>query len=96
MERMVTKMALVAGRVQGVGFRNFVQREARKLAVRGYAKNLDDGRVEVVAVGTVEAVGELMGVVAKGPRWAEVRHVEVRHIEATETPMLNCDGFEIR
>ena len=88
---MVTKMALVEGRVQGVGFRNFVQREARKLAVRGYAKNLDDGRVEVVAVGTVPAVEELMGVVAIGPRWAEVRNVEVH-----DTPMLNCEGFEIR
>ena len=88
---MVAKMALVEGRVQGVGFRNFVQREARKLAVCGYAKNLDDGRVEVVAVGTVAAVDELMGVVAIGPRWAEVRHVEVR-----DTSMLNCEGFEIR
>ena len=88
---MVAKMALIEGRVQGVGFRNFVQREARKLAVGGYARNLDDGRVEVVAVGTVAAVNELMGVVAKGPRWAEVRHVEVR-----ETSMLNCEGFEIR
>ncbi len=88
---MVAKLAVVRGRVQGVGFRNFVQRAARKLAVRGYAKNLADGRVEVLAVGTEEAVEELMGVVAKGPRWAEVRSVEVQ-----ERPMVNCEGFEIR
>ena len=88
---MVAKSAWVDGRVQGVGFRNFVQREARKLGVKGYAKNLADGRVEVLAVGTDEAVGELMGVVAKGPRWAEVRNIEVR-----ESPMVNCEGFEIR
>jgi acylphosphatase len=84
-------MAWVTGRVQGVGFRNFVQRAARGLGVHGYAKNLGDGRVEVLAVGNEAAVQELMGIVARGPRWAEVRHVEVQ-----ETPMLNCEGFEIR
>lgn len=88
---MIGRMALVSGRVQGVGFRNFVQREARKLGVTGYARNLADGQVEVLAVGTAEAVQELMGLVARGPRWAEVRHCEVR-----EAPMLNCEGFEIR
>lgn len=88
---MIGRIAWVTGRVQGVGFRNFVQREARQLGVAGYAKNLGDGRVEVLAVGVEAAVTELMGLVARGPRWAEVRHVEVR-----ESPMLNCEGFEIR
>ncbi len=88
---MIARTAWVSGRVQGVGFRNFVQRAARKLEVVGYAKNLGDGRVEVLAVGPVEAVGELMGLVARGPSWAEVRHVEVR-----ETPVLPCEGFDIR
>ena len=89
---MLRRLAYVTGRVQGVGFRNFVQREARRLAVRGYAMNLDDGRVEVLAMSLdPEALEELMGLVARGPRWAEVRHVEVR-----DSPMLNCEGFEIR
>ncbi len=88
---MIGRLAYVSGRVQGVGFRNFVYREARKLSVRGYAKNLDDGRVEVLAVGSEAEVQELMGLVARGPRWAEVRHCEVR-----ESPMVNCEGFEIR
>ena len=88
---MIGRRAWVTGRVQGVGFRNFVQREARKLGVRGYAKNLGDGRVEVLAAGKAQAVEELMGLVARGPRWAEVRHVEV-----VESPMLNYEGFEIR
>ncbi len=88
---MIGRLVFVTGRVQGVGFRNFVQREARKLGVCGYAKNLGDGRVEVLAVGTEAAVEELSGLLAKGPRWAEVRHVEVQ-----EGPMLNCEGFEIR
>lgn len=88
---MIGRLTYVTGRVQGVGFRNFVQREARKLGVTGYAKNLADGRVEVMALGADSAVLELIGLVAKGPRWAEVRHCEVR-----ETPMLNLEGFEIR
>jgi acylphosphatase len=88
---MIGRLAYVTGRVQGVGFRNFVQREARKLGVSGYAKNLGDGRVEVLALGDGNAVIELLGLVAKGPRWADVRHCEVR-----ETPMLNLEGFEIR
>lgn len=87
---MIGRLAWVTGRVQGVGFRNFVQREARKLGVQGYAKNLGDGRVEVLAVGTVEGVEELMGVVARGPRWAEVRQVKVK-----EAPMVNYEGFQI-
>lgn len=74
-----------------MGFRNFVQREARRLAVNGYARNLNDGRVEVLAVGAAAAVEDLVAWVSRGPRWAEVRHVEVE-----EAPMLNCEGFEIR
>ena len=87
---MIGRRAWVTGRVQGVGFRNFVQREARRLGVRGYAKNLGEGRVEVLAAGKAQAVEELMGLVARGPRWAEVRQVEVK-----EAPMVNCEGFQI-
>ncbi len=88
---MTGRLAYVSGRVQGVGFRNFVQREARRLGVQGFARNLADGRVEVQAFGEEAAVQELMGLVAIGPRWAEVRGLETR-----ETPMLNCEGFDIR
>lgn len=77
--------------MQGVGFRNFVRREAVRLGVEGYAKNLGDGRVEVLAVGPGEAVEALLGWVRQGPRWGEVRGVEVQ-----EGPMVNLGGFEIR
>lgn len=46
----------VYGQVQGVGFRYFTQQEALRLGIRGYARNLDDGSVEVVACGEDEAV----------------------------------------
>jgi len=88
---MIARTAWVSGRVQGVGFRNFVQRAARKLSLTGYAKNLSDGRVEVLVMGPVAAVDELMGIVARGPRWGEVRSVEV-----LEAALITCEDFDIR
>src|SRR5262245_56134137 len=56
----VAKRCLVAGRVQGVYYRASTQQHARSLGVTGYARNMPDGRVEVLAVGTVEAVDALI------------------------------------
>lgn len=58
-------IAWVYGRVQGVGFRYTTQYEAKKLGLTGYAKNLDDGSVEVVACGDEEQVEKLNAVVKK-------------------------------
>src|SRR5262245_32745815 len=66
----------VRGRVQGVGYRWFVQKSAGDLKLAGYARNLDDGRVEVYAVGTPEQLNELTGLLWKGPRMSAVRGVE--------------------
>jgi acylphosphatase len=66
----------IGGRVQGVGFRYFAQRAASRLGLTGYTRNLDDGRVEVYAVGSEEKLSELAGQLRKGPRWADVRGVE--------------------
>ncbi|MET0066434.1 MAG: acylphosphatase [Candidatus Thiodiazotropha sp.] len=62
----------VAGRVQGVFFRASAKHEAQRLGIRGYAKNLHDGRVEVVACGPVGAVDELREWLRKGPANARV------------------------
>lgn len=62
----------VRGRVQGVGFRFFVEIQAHRLGLTGYAKNLDDGRVEVYAAGGKRELDELNGLLWQGPRWAEV------------------------
>ncbi len=67
---------LIRGRVQGVGYRFFAQRAAEEAGVSGYARNLDDGRVEVYAVGTPEQLSLLAGRLWKGPRLADVRGVE--------------------
>ncbi|MBI2685354.1 MAG: acylphosphatase [Acidobacteria bacterium] len=67
---------LVRGLVQGVGFRRFVEREAVELSLAGWARNLADGRVEVLAQGPVSALDALQGRLWQGPRWSEVRDVE--------------------
>jgi len=66
----------VRGRVQGVGYRYFAQRAAPELGLTGYARNLDDGRVEVYAAGPAEKLAQLAPLLHRGPRWAEVRGVE--------------------
>ena len=71
----------IRGRVQGVGFRYFAQRAADGLGIHGYARNLDDGRVEVYAVGREDQLAELAGILHVGPRWADVRGVDEEEAE---------------
>ena len=67
---------LVSGRVQGVGFRWFVARHSRQLGLHGQARNLADGRVEVIVAGPAEGLEELARLLAAGPAHAEVTAVE--------------------
>lgn len=66
----------VYGRVQGVGFRAFVQRQARPLGLVGYARNLPDGSVEVLAEGSETSLNILHRHLHQGPRMARVDRVE--------------------
>ena len=67
---------LVSGMVQGVGFRWFVARHARSLGLAGYARNLPDGRVEVVVAGPDDALPELEQLLRAGPANAQVDRVD--------------------
>ncbi|MGC0849565.1 acylphosphatase [Pantoea agglomerans] len=79
--------AWVHGRVQGVGFRYSTQAEARTLGVLGYARNLDDGSVEVLAWGEAEQVDALIAwLKAGGPRSASVEKVLVEPYQPAEPP----------
>jgi acylphosphatase len=84
----IARKYVIRGRVQGVGFRYFVQRAADALGLRGHVRNLDDGRVEVYAVGSPEQLSELAGMLWKGPRMAEVRGVDEE-----EAPVEKVQGF---
>lgn len=66
----------VSGRVQGVGFRYFVQQCAEKAGLTGYANNLDDGRVEVLLQGPSPRVDQVKAQVAQGPVASKVDSVE--------------------
>lgn len=66
----------VSGRVQGVGFRWFVEKQAREIGLGGWVRNLDDGRVEAYAVGTLEQLDQLAARLHQGPSLSEVRGVE--------------------
>jgi len=84
-KHLVARRWLVRGRVQGVGFRYFAQSAAAELGLTGYARNLDDGRVEVYAVGTAAKLAELAGLLHRGPRWADVRGVEEQEAAVQES-----------
>ncbi|MCC6769914.1 MAG: acylphosphatase [Gemmatimonadaceae bacterium] len=65
----------VAGKVQGLGFRGFVQEQARRLQLAGWVRNLSSGNVEIAASGTEEALRTLLDVVRIGPEGATVKQV---------------------
>jgi acylphosphatase len=78
---------LVAGRVQGVGFRWFVWRKAQALGVTGWARNLPDGRVEVEAHGSIESLEALAVALKTGPPASRVESVERTDIpHQSDTP----------
>jgi acylphosphatase len=83
--------ATIHGRVQGVGFRWFVAREARRLGLRGSVRNRDDGSVEVVAAGDVQVLEQLMESLRRGPPGSRVERVMRTDLD----PAPDCDDFTI-
>jgi acylphosphatase len=81
---------LISGRVQGVAFRASARDAARSLCLTGFARNLTDGRVEVVACGECQRVEQLGDWLQQGPRWARVEKVI-----AEETVEQKFDDFEV-
>jgi acylphosphatase len=83
---------LVRGRVQGVGFRWFVEREAHILQIAGWVRNNPDGTVEVLAQGTSEQLAGLQSRLQQGPRAARVDNVDVSQAE----PVPGITSFQVR
>jgi len=91
MDRKAAKRWFVNGNVQGVGFRFVVQDKATTLGISGWARNVDDGRVEVYAVGSANKLSDLAAALHVGPRMADVRSVEEQ-----EAKIENLSGFTVR
>lgn len=82
----VAKRCLVSGKVQGVFYRASTADRARALGMTGYAKNLPDGRVEVLACGEEAKVMELIDWLRQGPPAAKVQGVDVQDADAAFAP----------
>jgi len=83
---------LVRGRVQGVGFRWFAEREAHILQIAGWVRNNPDGSVEVLAMGTREQLSGMRSRLREGPRAARVDDIE----ESEADPVAGLNSFQVR
>jgi acylphosphatase len=83
--------AKIHGRVQGVGFRYFTQREAQKLGLSGWVRNLRSGQVEIAAEGSKDDLQSLLDAVGDGPPMARVERVD----EKWKDPKGEKGSFEV-
>lgn len=83
--------AFISGRVQGVGYRAFTRDTARKLGLKGFVRNLPDGRVEVYAEGEEELLEKFLSKLWEGPFFAKVIDVDYKFTE----PRGSYENFDI-
>ena len=86
----------VSGQVQGVGYRYFAVRVARELGLKGWVRNLSDGRVEAYAAGPARLLEDFEARLRKGPMSGEVRGVEVEDVTLDKNLDARIEGFDIR
>lgn len=93
---MPARRFIITGKVQGVFFRASTREQARRLGLRGYAKNVADGSVEVVVVGDVNAIEALTAWLQHGPPMAKVTAVHTSEVDSNaETDALALDDFVV-
>jgi len=91
-QKIEARKFFVRGRVQGVGFRWFVEREALILQIAGWVRNDPDGSVEVLAIGTPEQLAGLRSRLREGPRASRVDDVQ----ESEAEPIAGLNSFQVR
>jgi len=90
MANLETRHYVISGRVQGVGFRWFVEREAALAGITGWVRNCENGDVEVMATGTADQHRSLRQKLQQGPRAARVDH-----LSESKTALLEANSFRI-
>ena len=90
-KNITQKHIFVSGRVQGVGFRAFLRRQAAGLNIKGWAKNLRDQRVEIVIQGKKEKIKQMISLIKEGPSFANVNDIEIQ-----DEVLSEFEQFEIR
>jgi len=90
-DKDIQKHIYISGRVQGVGFRAFCRSTARTLGIKGWVRNLRDGRVELVIQGPPAKVEKMVENVKEGPSFAKVDDIEIKNEECED-----FSTFEIR
>ncbi len=92
MPDLETRRFVISGRVQGVGFRWFVEREAAQTGITGWVRNCDNGDVEVMATGTADQLRALHQKLQQGPRAARVDHVSESKEELLKANTFRVEG----
>ena len=87
---MKTLRVYISGTVQGVLFRKFIEENANRIGIRGFVRNLDDGRIEVVIEGTEDKINEMLEICKTGSL-----HSKIREIRFQEIPNQSFVGFKI-
>ena len=87
---MKTLRVTISGTVQGVFFRKFIEENAKRIGVRGFVRNLDDGRVEVVMEGIDSKVMEMVEICKRGNPHSQIREVQIK-----ELTFQGFEGFKI-
>lgn len=87
-----TRVIKIHGKVQGVGYRFFATRVARRLGLKGWIRNLRDGTVDAVVEGETEAIDEWLEEIREGPRYAEVTKID----QEKKTFLGKFGDFDVR
>ena len=90
----VVRHYCITGRVQGVGFRWFVHREASAIGLRGKVRNTEGGGVEILAAGTAAQLTQLRQALEQGPRGSRVDRVQEKDVEPERAGMLEAFTIE--
>lgn len=88
---MKTLRVYISGAVQGVFFRKFIEDSAKRLGVRGFVRNLDDGRVEVLIEGREDKINEML----KACQGQGYSHANVKDVKIEELKYQGFEGFNI-